>query len=410
MFKAGLAKQSEVSVNWCPALGTVLANEEIVNGLSERGNHPVVRQPLRQWILKITDYADKLEDGLPGLDWPEGTLSAQKQWIGKSIGALISFSIKGSMQTIDVFTTRPDTLMGVSYLVLAPEHPLVLNITTDEYLEAVKHYVESSKDKSDMERTAVGKDRGKTGTFTGAFAEHPLSGDFVPVWIADYVLYAYGTGAVMAVPAHDERDFDFAAHFDLPVKQVVSASDSNTVELPFTNMGIVCNSGSELDGLTSEKAKDLVLNRLESLKKGMKTTTYKLRDWVFSRQRYWGEPIPIYFPVELLTGEGEGNPTEGTPYKILFDQPIAVSEDELPLKLPDMEDFHPGDDPQGCLAKALNWRFFQLNGKWFARETNTMPQVFDMKYHRQILSFFCFSGPAVVGTICALLIQKIQTS
>eukprot|EP00597_Dinobryon_sp_UTEXLB2267_P004289 CAMPEP_0170069554 /NCGR_PEP_ID=MMETSP0019_2-20121128/8183_1 /TAXON_ID=98059 /ORGANISM="Dinobryon sp., Strain UTEXLB2267" /LENGTH=868 /DNA_ID=CAMNT_0010277623 /DNA_START=20 /DNA_END=2626 /DNA_ORIENTATION=- len=373
LFKSGLAAQSEVSVNWCPALGTVLANEEVINGLSERGNHPVVRQPLRQWVLKITHFADRLEQDLAGIEWPEGTLVAQKQWIGRSVGAAVQFTtdLHGP---IEVFTTRPDTLMGVTYLVLAPEHPLVDKLCSESQREAVQEYVQAVKGKSDLERTATGKDKGKTGVFLGAYAVHPISGDRVPVWTADYVLAGYGTGAVMAVPAHDERDFEFAQIYDLPIKQVVAAANSGEVTLPYAEEGVVCNSGVDFDTLSSSDARNLIIQRLTDKNLGRQQVTYKLRDWVFSRQRYWGEPIPIYFPVEMLTADGGGSPLAGDAHRIVYEKPIAVEESELPLTLPEMTDFHPGDDPQGCLARAKDWRFFQRDGQWFARETNTMPQ------------------------------------
>eukprot|EP01041_Mallomonas_annulata_P009860 gene9860-20507_t len=395
LFKHKLAGQSEVSVNWCPALGTVLANEEIIDGLSERGNHPVVRLPLRQWVLKITEYADKLEDGLPGLDWPEGTLSAQKQWIGRSEGASIKFPIitgGGStteQQHIEVFTTRPDTIMGVTYLVLAPEHPLVSALTSPEQKVDVDAYRAIVTGKSDLERTSTGKDRGKTGVFLGATVSHPLTGEALPIWIADYVLAGYGTAAVMAVPAHDERDFAFAEKFKLPIKTVVTSAASpsggtgsgnvNEVSqvLPFVDKGVACNSGDRLNGLDSESCAKTVVKWLEEKSLGANQVTYRLRDWVFSRQRYWGEPIPIYFPVEMLddgTGNVSGDPRQGAPHRIMYEEPISVPEEELPLRLPPMVDFKPGDDPQGCLARAVDWRYFQKDGKWFARETNTMPQ------------------------------------
>jgi len=395
LYKKGLASQSEVSVNWCPKLGTVLANEEIIDGLSERGNHPVQRLPLRQWVLKITNYADQLEQGLglglgldrdalkeevPRLDWPEGTLSAQKQWIGRSTGAEISFSIPSiAGKSIDVFTTRPDTLMGVTYLVLAPEHPLVATLSSPEQKPVVDAYLAQITGKSDLERTALGKDRGKTGVALGVHAVHPITQEPIPVWIADYVLSGYGTGAVMAVPAHDERDYEFANIFNLPIKQVILPPDSDApatagTGMPYSGVGTVMNSGAALDGLDSTAAKEKVTDLLESAGSGRRQTTFKLRDWVFSRQRYWGEPIPIYFPVKMLTQDATGNPAAGDPHEVMYDQPIAVAEEDLPLRLPEMRDFHPGDDPRGCLARAVDWRFFQKNGEWFARETNTMPQ------------------------------------
>lgn len=407
LFKKGLASQSEISVNWCPALGTVLANEEIIDGLSERGNHPVVRMPLRQWVLKITQYADKLEEGLENMQWPEGTLSAQKQWIGRSKGANIKFRLEKPVQAsssssneLEVFTTRPDTLMGVTYVVLAPEHSLVPHLTTSEQKEQVSQYLSSITGKSDMERTSTGKDRGKTGVFTGSYAVHPISGEKIPIWIADYVLASYGTGIVMAVPAHDERDYIFAEKFNLPMKRVVKSlrtkekdgqdvkTDKNTntdtedEALPMVDEGIVCNSGVMFDGLTTEKCKEAVVKKLQDLGSGGEQITFKLRDWVFSRQRYWGEPIPIYFPVEMLEDKDDAtsgggkkrSPAEGAPHRIAYENPIPVDDKDLPLRLPDMTDFQPGDDPQGCLARATHWRYFEKDGKWFARETNTMPQ------------------------------------
>jgi leucyl-tRNA synthetase len=364
-----------ISLTLCslPA-GTVLANEEIINGLSERGDHPVVRMPLRQWVLKITQYADKLEEGLEGLQWPDGTMTAQKQWIGKSIGAEIDFQAE-SGQCIKVFTTRPDTLMGVTYLVVAPENPLVDELTSEAQREEVRAYKQRIAGKSDLERTSVGKERGKTGVFLGSTARHPLTGEMVPVWTADYVLAGYGTGSVMAVPAHDERDFEFATLFGLEIKQVVAnPKEEEEVQLPYTQLGVAVNSGADLDGVASIEAQATVISKLEQLEKGRTQITYKLRDWVFSRQRYWGEPIPIYFPVKMLTADGSGSPALGDAHSIDFDTPIPVPESELPLKLPEMEDFKPGDDPMGCLARAKDWRFFQREGQWFARETNTMPQ------------------------------------
>lgn len=376
LFRKGLAEQSEVSVNWCPALGTVLANEEVINGLSERGDHPVERVPLRQWVLRITDYADRLEAGLEGLEWPAGTMTAQKQWIGKSIGCNIDFGVdQWPDETISVFTTRADTLMGVTYVTLAPEHPLVASLATDEQKDVVNAYVKTTSSRSDLDRTSA---KEKTGAFTGAYAIHPISGDKVPIWIGDYVLGSYGTGAVMAVPAHDARDFEFAQKFGLDIKWVVEPASGELVskEQAFTEAGRNVNSGA-FDGLTTDEAKKAVTSKLEELNKGGPRITYKLRDWVFSRQRYWGEPIPIYFPVDFPDGI---DPTTQNPaddnceYTIRFDQPIPVAEADLPLELPEMDDFQPGDDPAGCLARAKDWRFFAKDGKWFSRETNTMPQ------------------------------------
>jgi len=377
LFEAGLAEQREVPVNWCPALGTVLANEEVIDGLSERGSHPVVRVPLRQWVLRITDYADRLVEGLDGLDWPMGTLQAQKRWIGRSEGVHADFVVQrgegltdaAGEEVVKVFTTRADTLMGVTYVVLAPEHPLVSSLTTPEQKEAVEAYASATAAKSDLERTAVGADKGKTGVFTGSYARHPLTGETVPVWVADYVLGSYGTGAVMAVPAHDERDYAFAQTHDLEVRRVVDGGD-----LPYTEDGVLVGSGEGYDGLTSEQARAKVAEELSSKERGEATVTYKLRDWVFSRQRYWGEPIPIYFPVDMEDHEA-GDPRAGDAHTILYDKPIAVPQEELPLLLPQMDDISPGEDPAGCLARAVDWRYFKKDdGKWYARETNTMPQ------------------------------------
>lgn len=380
LYKKGLAEQSSVSVNWCPALGTVLANEEVINGLSERGDHPVQRLPLRQWVLKITEYADRLEAGLDGLDWPAGTLTAQQQWIGKSTGCNIDFPVHSLDEKITVFTTRVDTLMGATYITLAPEHPLVSQITSPEQKDAVEEYVMTTSSRSDLDRTAA---KEKTGIFTGGFALHPISKQKVPIWIGDYVLGSYGTGAVMAVPAHDARDFEFAQKFGLDVQWVVQPPNNNNnkeewnKDEAYTEEGVAINSGDDINGLSTSEAKKAMTAKLESLGLGQSKITYKLRDWVFSRQRYWGEPIPIYFPVDFPDGV---DPTivdpkeEGCEHTIRYDLPIAVEESELPLKLPLMEDFKPGDDPAGCLARAKEWRYFQKDGKWYARETNTMPQ------------------------------------
>jgi leucyl-tRNA synthetase len=379
LFKNGLAEQSEVAVNWCAALGTVLANEEVIDGLSERGNHPVERMPLRQWVLKITHYADQLENGLDGLDWPAGTMAAQKSWIGKSIGCTIDFSLADDelQDIITVFTTRPDTLLGVTYVTLAPEHPLVDAVTTTECKSAVDAYVQSTSSRSDLDRTSS---KIKSGVFTGGYCIHPITNEKIPIWIGDYVLGSYGTGAVMAVPAHDARDFDFAKQYELDIKRVVEPlPDSGSVisdDEAYTEAGITVNSG-EFDGLSTSEAKAVVITKLESIGKGGAKVTYKLRDWIFSRQRYWGEPIPIYFPVDFPEGM---DPTTQDPkdekckHTIRYDQPIAVEESDLPLELPLMDDFKPGNDPAGCLARAKEWRYFKSDDKWFARETNTMPQ------------------------------------
>jgi leucyl-tRNA synthetase len=371
LFKRKLAYQDKVSVNWCSALGTVLANEEVIDGKSERGGHPVTRTPLRQWMLRITAYADRLADDLKLVDWPEGTLTAQRNWIGKSQGALVRFAVKGRERDIVVFTTRPDTLMGATYVVLAPEHELVDALTTPSQRDEVAAYVALASRKSDLDRKTQTKV--KSGVFTGAFATHPITGAPIPIWVADYVLGGYGTGAVMAVPAHDERDFDFAKAFDLPVIEVVSPDGRSHAPLlaAFTEEGQSVNSG-EFDGLSTSQCKDRVVLRLAALGRGESATQYKLRDWVFSRQRYWGEPIPIYFPV--LLEDPSADPRTMTDPPIDFGTPIAVDDSELPLRLPELTNFQPGEDPAGPLARAVDWRFFKKDGQWYARETNTMPQ------------------------------------
>eukprot|EP00579_Thalassiosira_antarctica_P009046 CAMPEP_0201901358 /NCGR_PEP_ID=MMETSP0902-20130614/54120_1 /ASSEMBLY_ACC=CAM_ASM_000551 /TAXON_ID=420261 /ORGANISM="Thalassiosira antarctica, Strain CCMP982" /LENGTH=891 /DNA_ID=CAMNT_0048435271 /DNA_START=132 /DNA_END=2807 /DNA_ORIENTATION=- len=379
LHKLGLAEQSLKSVNWCAELGTVLANEEVINGLSERGDFPVERLPLRQWVLKITEYADRLEAGLEGLDWPSGTMTAQAQWIGKSTGTEIDFMVDGSDdEKVTVFTTRADTLFGVTYVTLAPEHPLVSSVSSPDQKEEVDAYVAKTSSRSDLDRTSS---KEKTGVFTGGYAVHPLTKEKVPIWVGDYVLGSYGTGAVMAVPAHDERDLEFATKFGLEVKWVVEPTkkkegEEMSQEEAFTDQGVSVNSG-EFDGMKTNKAKKAITAKLEELSSGGPKITYKLRDWVFSRQRYWGEPIPIYFPVDFPEGVDPKDVSpkeEGCEHTIRYDQAIPVDEADLPLELPEMEDFSPGDDPAGCLARATDWRYFEKDGKWFARETNTMPQ------------------------------------
>ncbi len=368
LFHRGLAYQDHVTVNWCPALGTVLANEEVIGGVSERGGHPVERLPLRQWVLKITAYADRLLADLEGVDWPSSTMTMQKEWIGRSEGAEVRFVVDGHDEVIEIFTTRPDTLFGATFMVLAPEHPLVEKVTTDEQRAEVSAYVAKAKNKSDRDRQ---ESKEKTGVFTGGHAINPVNGAKVPIWIADYVLMGYGTGAIMAVPAHDTRDFEFATRFGIPIVEVVSRTGQPS-EGPLTEAmiepGVAVRSGA-YDGLRTEDFKKKITEDLERDGKGKKRVEYKLRDWVFSRQRYWGEPFPIYFPVET-----EGDPREGDAHTIRYDQPIPLEESELPLRLPELDDYQPGDDPAGVLARALDWRFFQRDGRWYARETNTMPQ------------------------------------
>ena len=339
-----LAYVAEMPVNWCPQLGTVLANEEVVDGKSEVGSFPVERRPLRQWMLRITAFADRLVEGLDGLDWPEGIKLLQQNWIGRSEGALVRFSLENDGQCIEVFTTRPDTLFGATYMILSPEHPLVPMITTPEQKEAVEKYQKLVASKSDLERAELTKE--KTGVFTGARAVNPVNGEKIPVWIADYVLMGYGTGAIMAVPAHDERDWDFATKFQLPIREVVQGAKTETC---FSGEGIAVNSGF-LDGLSTAEAKKTMTNWLEEKGVGHKTVNYKLRDWLFSRQRYWGEP----FPVVWENGRHR-----------------ALGESELPVVQPDMDDFKPTGTPEPPLSKAQEWVRYSESAQ---RETNTMPQ------------------------------------
>ena len=285
LFELGLAYQKEVPVNWCPALKTVLANDEIVDGKSERGGHPVMRVPMKQWMLKITDYAERLLNDLDKVDWPERTKEGQRNWIGKSEGALVQFKVKDQSDQLEVFTTRPDTIYGVSFMVIAPEHPLVKKITTSAQSTAIADYISSTAKKSEVDRKATTE---KTGVFTGGYAINPLNQKEIPIWIADYVMMDYGTGAIMAVPGHDERDFEFAQKFGLPVLRVLNSE----TELPFTGEGSLVNSDF-LNGITKSAAIQKMILHLEKEKIGKKQINYKLRDWLFSRQRYWGEPFPI---------------------------------------------------------------------------------------------------------------------
>ncbi|TMW71794.1 leucine--tRNA ligase [Alteribacter natronophilus] len=351
LYEKGLAYIDEVAVNWCPALGTVLANEEVIDGVSERGGHPVERRPMKQWMLKITAYADRLLEDLDELDWPESLKDMQRNWIGRSEGADVTFALDGHEEDVTVFTTRPDTLYGATYMVLAPEHSLVEKITTAEQKEAVTGYQKDVATKSDLERTELAKE--KTGVFTGAYALHPVTGDKLPVWIADYVLASYGTGAVMAVPGHDERDHEFARTFDLPIVEVVSGGDVD--KEAYAEDGQHVNSDF-LDGLHNEEAITKMISWLEENNKGAKKVTYRLRDWLFSRQRYWGEPIPI---IHWEDGTME-----------------AVPESELPLTLPEMNEFKPSGTGESPLANAEDWLVVEdpETGRKGRRETNTMPQ------------------------------------
>lgn len=372
LFERGLAYQAEIPVNWCPELGTVLANEEVIDGKSERGGHPVERVPLRQWMLKITAYADRLDADLAKLDWPETKLK-QHNWIGRSEGAEVDFAVVGSSTVITVYTTRVDTLAGATYVVLAPEHPLVEALGASP---EVKAYVAAARSKSDLARTEA---KTKTGVPLGALAINPINGDELPIWVADYVIGAYGTGAVMAVPAHDERDHEFACTYGLPIVQVIAPRSGARVDvlasayLQDDDEAVTHAQRTRIpvaDGVPTAAARELVTAWLAGQGKGRAKVTYRLRDWVFARQRYWGEPIPIYFPVTC-----DGDPRiPGAKVTVHYDQPLPVPESELPLRLPDLDDFKPGNDPAGPLARAVDWRFFQRDGRWFARETNTMPQ------------------------------------
>ncbi|TYS69138.1 leucine--tRNA ligase [Sutcliffiella horikoshii] len=351
LYEKGLAYVDEVPVNWCPALGTVLANEEVIDGKSERGGHPVERRPMRQWILRITEYADRLLEDLNELDWPESLKDMQRNWIGRSEGANVHFSIDGTDENFTVFTTRPDTLFGATYAVLAPEHPLVKKITTDEQRDAVEAYIAKVQSKSDLERTELSKE--KSGEFTGAFAVNPANGEKLPIWIADYVLMSYGTGAIMAVPAHDERDWEFATKFELPIIEVVAGGD--VTKEAYTGDGEHVNSDF-LNGLGKEEAISNMIDWLAANEKGEKKVSYRLRDWLFSRQRYWGEPIPIIHWEDGTT--------------------TAVPEDQLPLVLPKTSEIRPSGTGESPLAAIEDWVNVvdPETGKKGRRETNTMPQ------------------------------------
>jgi leucyl-tRNA synthetase len=385
-----LAYQTEAPVNWCPALGTVLANEEVVNGRSERGNHPVVRMPLRQWMLRITAYADRLEKDLESLDWSEGIKALQRNWIGRSTGAEVHFDLpdteKVTSQSVDwlaqsqcriventqcerltVYTTRPDTLFGATYMVIAPEHSLVDLLTKPGQASRVAEYRERAASKSDLERTELAKE--KTGVFTGSYARNPVNGEPVPIWVADYVLISYGTGAIMAVPAHDERDFEFAEQFGLSIKAVVDPGDaipaSEREEVLagkrcFAGEGVAINS-EQYNGLKTAEFKKRITADLATVGLGHEAVNYKLRDWLFSRQRFWGEPFPILHELDSA-----GKPTGRV---------RAVDEKDLPVDLPHLEDFKPHGRPEPPLDKAPDdWLYPVVGGRRYKRETNTMPQ------------------------------------
>lgn len=352
LYKKGLAYEDEIMVNWAPDFmgGTVVSNEEVVDGKTERGGYPVYRKPMKQWVLKITAYADRLIDDLDLVDWPESVKEMQRNWIGRSEGASVFFDIADHDDKIEVFTTRPDTLFGASYVVLAPELDLVDELTTPEHKAEVEAYKETTSRRSDLERTDLNKD--KTGVFTGAYAINPVNGEKLPIWISDYVLASYGTGAVMAVPAGDQRDWDFAKKFDLPIKPIIK--DADISEAAYAGDGEHINSGF-VDGMKIKEAKTAMIDWLEEHDAGHKKVNYRLRDWIFSRQRYWGEPIPVIHWDDGTTS--------------------LVPEDELPLKLPDMKNIEPSGTGESPLANATDWiNVYDENGRHGLRETNTMPQ------------------------------------
>lgn len=354
LYERGLAYESSAPVNWCPELGTVLANEEVIDGKSEVGGFPVIKKPIRQWVLKITEYAERLLQDLDdeGLEWPASLMEMQKNWIGKSTGAKVDFAVAGTPHAFTVFTTRPDTLFGATFCVLSPEHPLVAKITTAAHKAAVDAYVEQAKNKSDLERTSLAKE--KSGVFTGAMAVNPVNGENVPVWIADYVLSTYGEGAIMAVPGHDERDHEFAKKFGLTIKRVLTGGDEPDITVKaHTGEGTLVNSGF-LDGKAKAEAIEAMAAWLEKEGKGKKAITYKLRDWLFSRQRYWGEPFPL------------AHDKDGKVH--------LLSDADLPVTLPDLDDFKPTGTAESPLARDEKWLAIKKDGQELRRETNTMPQ------------------------------------
>lgn len=351
LYEKGLAYQDEVAVNWCPALNTVLSNEEVIDGVSERGGHPVYRRPMKQWMLKITAYADRLLEDLELVDWPESIKEMQKNWIGKSEGASVLFEMVGSNRVLETFTTRPDTLFGTTYIVIAPEHDLIDEIVTADRKEEIAAYLQEVEAKSELERTDLNKD--KTGLFTGSYVINPLTKEEIPVWVADYVVASYGTGVVMASPAHDTRDFEFATKYNLPIKPIIEVPEGE--ELPYTEDGVHINSRF-LDGLYTEEAIQKMIEWLEENEKGKGEVNFRLRDWVFSRQRYWGEPIPIIHWEDGTT--------------------TAVAEADLPVVLPKTDNIHPSGTGESPLANIDEWLHVvdEETGLKGRRETNTMPQ------------------------------------
>lgn len=348
LYEDGFAKYVDMPVNWCEELGTVLANDEIIDGKSERGGYPVVKKNMRQWVIDIPRYAERLLDGLNDIDWPESTKEIQKNWIGKSIGVTVKFKVKDTDKHFEVFTTRCDTLFGATYCVLSPEHTLIDEITTSAQKEAVEEYKKVCATKSELERTELNKD--KTGVFTGAYAINPVNGKEIPIWISDYVLVTYGTGAIMAVPAHDTRDYEFARKFDLDIIPVLEGGDIE--KEAYTEDGVHINS-EFLNGLGKQDAIDKMINWLEENNCGTKKVNYRLRDWIFARQRYWGEPIPV---VHLEDGNS-----------------VVLRDEDLPLILPVLDDYSPSKSGASPLDKAIEWVNVSIGGKKGKRETSTMP-------------------------------------
>ncbi|RME72161.1 MAG: leucine--tRNA ligase [Verrucomicrobia bacterium] len=398
LFRLGLAYVEEKPVWWCPALGTVLANEEVIDGKSEVGGHPVERRPLRQWVLRITAYADRLLEGLKDLDWPDSTKRMQEAWIGRSEGSEVEFDIQELPgEKLKIFTTRVDTIFGATYMVIAPEHPLVPRLTTDAQRQQVEAYVKAAANKSDLERTDLAKD--KTGVFTGSHAINPATGQPIPIWIADYVLISYGTGAIMAVPGHDERDYEFARKFDLPILRVIEPLDGGEPELPFCEPGRMINSG-EFTGLTTEEGKARLNAHFAAQGRGRGTVNYKLRDWLFSRQRYWGEPFPIVWVSRedyqaALATAGDAIAVPEQPVTCVIDgvewYALPMPESALPLELPEVESYQPTGTGESPLAAMTDWLEIwhhpatgeavpasqpRPGPEWIRgrRETNTMPQ------------------------------------
>ena len=419
LFQRGLAYVDEKPVWWCPQLKAVLANEEVVDGKSEVGNHPVERRNLRQVVLRITAYAEKLLAGLDELDWPDSTKRQQKAWIGRSEGAEVKFAIDGSNEKLEVYTTRPDTLFGATYMVVAPEHPLLEKLVVEQKKQEVKSYVEAAAKKSDLDRTDLAKD--KSGVFTGSYCINPLNGEKIPVWVADYVLISYGTGAIMAVPGHDERDFEFAEKFDIPINRVIARADGDEEKsgLPYSGHGVMVNSG-EYDGMEADACKAKIISDLEARNIGKGAVNYKLRDWIFSRQRYWGEPIPL---VWVSTGDFEkAKGTEGAVKDLLPPNPVTTQKDgetlyALPCPIPNFRSdclklrtislrvqgkVRSPPFPNGSRSGSI----FPLVKRFPSHKTDLMAQI---GYPPPAKPILCHNGQAPVGITCDTLIHRIPS-